>query len=360
MPDTSSCNVVAVFEDYATAERAMRDLSNHGFAQDAVQIRSNFMTGAAGRSGAGYSEHEGGKQSWWSRLFGGSDAAEDEQSHYAEAVRRGDAVLCVSASGEQTERAVEILNQHHPIDIDDRVSHFRETGYKGFDASAPAYTADEVARERSQWQGRERDSIPVVEEELEVGKRSVVRGGVRVYSRVVNEPVEEQVRLREEHIRVERRPADRPLSPPDVADLKDRTIEMTETAEKPIVSKRARVKEEVVLGKDSTERTETIRENLRHTEVDVERMAGDDEGYRNDFHRDFETRYARGGQNWESYEPAYMYGYRMGGDPRYKGKSWDQVESELRSSYERDYPKSRWDQMRDAVRYGWDKVTRRH
>lgn len=359
MADTSNCNVVAVFDDYATAERAMRDLTQHGFAQDAIRIRSNFMTGAAGHGAAGGQAIGEHKQSWWSRIFGGSDVPEDEQGHYAEAVRRGDAILCVQAPSDQADRAVHILNQYNPVDIDERVQRFRESGYRRFDESAPAYTADEVARERSQWQGREQGSIPVVEEELDVGKRSFVRGGVRVYSRVINEPVEEQVRLREESIRVERRPVDRPLSPPEVADLKDQTIEMTETAEKPVVSKRARVKEEIVLGKETNERTETVRENLRRTEVNVERMGADDEGYRNDFRRDFESRYSGSGQAWDSYEPAYMYGYRMGGDPRYKGRSWDEIEPELRSSYERDNPRSKWDQMRDAVRYGWDKITRR-
>src|SRR5437764_3366736 len=55
-------------------------------------------------------------------------------------------------------------------------------------------------------QQRDSAAIPVVEEQLKVGKREVQRGGVRVFSRVVETPVNESVNLREEHVNVERRP----------------------------------------------------------------------------------------------------------------------------------------------------------
>jgi hypothetical protein len=44
-------------------------------------------------------------------------------------------------------------------------------------------------------------------------------------------------------------------------------------------------------------------------------------------------------------------------DPRYKGRSYDEIESDLQSEYGRRYPKGAWEKMKDAVRYGWDKVT---
>jgi hypothetical protein len=59
----------------------------------------------------------------------------------------------------------------------------------------------------------------------------------------------------------------------------------------------------------------------------------------------------------ESMRPAYEYGYRSAGDPRYKGKSWDQVENQLRSDYQTRNPGSTWEQTKDAVRRGWEKVT---
>jgi len=115
--------------------------------------------------------------------------------------------------------------------------------------------------------------VPIVEEELRVGKREVDRGGVRVDVDVEEVPVEEQVRLREETVRVERRAVDRPVSDADAATFQEGTFEVRETDEEAIVDKQARVVEEVVIDKDVEERTETIRDTVRRTDVDVEDLS---------------------------------------------------------------------------------------
>jgi len=51
--------------------------------------------------------------------------------------------------------------------------------------------------------------------------------------------------------------------------FEERTVEVHQTAEEPVVSKTARVAEEVVVRKDVTERTETVRDNVRREEIDV-------------------------------------------------------------------------------------------
>jgi uncharacterized protein (TIGR02271 family) len=111
--------------------------------------------------------------------------------------------------------------------------------------------------------------IPVVAETLRVGKRDTENGRVRVRSYVVETPVTEQVSLRQEHVDVQRRPVDRPLTDADTA-FQDRTIEAVEHGEEAVVSKEARVVEEVVLNKDATERTETVHDTVRRQEVEVE------------------------------------------------------------------------------------------
>jgi uncharacterized protein (TIGR02271 family) len=113
--------------------------------------------------------------------------------------------------------------------------------------------------------------IPVVEEQLQVGKREVERGGVRVESRVTETPVEENVRLKEERVTVERRSVDRPVADADRA-FKEGTLEVTERAEEAVVSKEARVVEEVVINKEVGERTETVRDSVRRTDVDVQEV----------------------------------------------------------------------------------------
>jgi uncharacterized protein (TIGR02271 family) len=115
--------------------------------------------------------------------------------------------------------------------------------------------------------------LPVVEEEVRIGKRQVERGGVRVRTEVSEKPVEEQVSLREEHVRVERRPVDRPATQADLNQaLSEKNLEVTERAEEAVVQKHARVVEEVVVGKEQTERTETVRDTARRTDVEVEKV----------------------------------------------------------------------------------------
>jgi stress response protein YsnF len=113
-------------------------------------------------------------------------------------------------------------------------------------------------------------TVPVVEEELEVGKRTVERGGVRVHSHVEEMPIEEVVRLREEHVNIERRPVDRPVSGTDP--FQEVTVEVKETAEEPVVVKQARVVEEVVIDKQTEVREETIEDTIRRQEVEVEQL----------------------------------------------------------------------------------------
>jgi hypothetical protein len=65
---------------------------------------------------------------------------------------------------------------------------------------------------------------------------------------------------------------------------------------------------------------------------------------------------------WEDDEPAYRYGYERRSDPRYSGRSWDEVERDLQTDYpswrqRRGYPagEADWVRSRDYVRGGWDR-----
>lgn len=116
-------------------------------------------------------------------------------------------------------------------------------------------------------------AIPVAEERLVVGKREVERGRIHVRSHVVETPVHEEVRLRDEHVDVERRPVNERVT--DTAGLfRDRDVQMTETDEEAVVAKDARVVEEVVVRKSETDRRERVEDSVRRTEVDVERIDG--------------------------------------------------------------------------------------
>jgi hypothetical protein len=79
--------------------------------------------------------------------------------------------------------------------------------------------------------------------------------------------------------------------------------------------------------------------------------------YDTDFRRDYEKRYAASGHRYDEFAPAYDYGYRMGRDPRYKGRAWSDVENDMRRDYATNFPQSTWEKFKDAVRYGWERVT---
>lgn len=400
--------VVGVFDRYEEARRAAALLQDSGFGPDSVHVTESTF---GEEEQATSSQHGSGGlmeniRSFFAEVFGSGDR--DEVSAYAEAVRRGGAVVKVDVDeDDQVDIARDTLQTAGAVDIEERVAEWRQAGWSGEPAgmasegdslirsgrdSGEALAGGQTAgvwspsgssgmaaggqsgalsqRDAGADRGTE-EVIPVVKEELEVGKRTVGTGGVRVYARAVEQPVQESVELREEHAHVERHPVDRPASDSDLDAFRDRTVEVRETAEKAVAQKTARVVEEVVVGKEATQRTETISDTLRNTEVEVERLApqadpssagsrdgrSDFERYSDDFESDYRTRYAALGGSYDEYLPAYRYGHSMAGDARYGGRPWNEVEPVLQSDWEQRYPGSPWERFKDAVRHAWQRVS---
>ena len=111
--------------------------------------------------------------------------------------------------------------------------------------------------------------LQVIEERLRVAKRQVEQGGVRVRTEVTDLPVQSQVPLLEEHVNVVRRAVDRSATQADLASLGERSVVVVERAEVPIVTKAARVVEEVVIKRDIAEHNETVHETVRRKDVEV-------------------------------------------------------------------------------------------
>lgn len=148
--------------------------------------------------------------------------------------------------------------------------------------AAPAPPAPREERRVAEGPAVEEERIPVVEEELRIGKSQVIRGGVRVQSRVREVPVQEHVNLAEERIDVETRPANRRVSDEELSQaglLKDRIVEVTAMREEAVVTREAFVREEILVSKSYGQRTEEINETVRITEVETERLQpGDVQG----------------------------------------------------------------------------------
>jgi stress response protein YsnF len=138
------------------------------------------------------------------------------------------------------------------------------------------YFDDAKIQSRRKRRLEDETTIPVIEENVNVGKQTVETGGVRVTKNIVEEPVEETIRLKDEHVTVNRNPVDKPVNEGNFAPFQESTIELTEHTEVPVVEKEARVVEEISIGKEVEHRKETVRDTVRKTEVDIEELDKND------------------------------------------------------------------------------------
>ena len=201
-------------------------------------------------------------QGFWSSLFGGEP--NHDASVYDRSLEIGSSVVTVRVPDEHVDRVTEILERHHPIDMDERAASF------GLGANRSATAAAGTREAHGAGLRGDEEVIPISEEQLTIGKRLVNRGTTRIRRFVVETPVEENVTLHSERVSINRRPASAGARVDD-ADFTDRTIEVTETDEEAVVGKTARVKEEVVVHREETDRVETVRDTVRRQDVEIER-----------------------------------------------------------------------------------------
>jgi len=236
--------LVAVFDKQTQAQQAHDALMSEGFSDNNMRLASaESMQSDSSKGKNGDSDESFGHKI--GKMFG--FGKEDDTKAYSEAVKRGNCVLTVDVdNNDEAKRAEDIMERYDPVDIDER---------------------------SAQWQAEgngEEGVIPIVEEEIQVGKRETHRGGGRVRSHNYEKPVEENVNLREQHTTVSSRSADRSATEADKA-YGEVDMEYRDTAEEAVVAKEARVVEEVVVGHKSSDRTETVKDSVRRTDVDVEK-----------------------------------------------------------------------------------------
>lgn len=220
----------------------------------------------------------------------GLGVPEHEAHYYAEGIRRGGTLVTVHAEDNRADEATQILNRYNPIDMNKRSETYRSSGFTGYDETTPHYTPEQIQTERAAYvapvasaapmtgstqtvQSGETMTVPVIEEQLTVGKRAVEGGGARIHTRVTETPVSESVTLREENVTVSRSAVNRKLTADELAmAFREGTINVTEHSEEAVVGKTARIVEEVTIGKQATERTETVTDTVRRTDVEVEEI----------------------------------------------------------------------------------------
>ncbi len=303
--------VTAMFNSRAEADRAAQQLASD-LRVDRAAVR---VLPEASATDVGYDPARPYQETGFFAALKNLFLPDDDRYGYAEGMRRGGIIVAATVNESQVDRASDILEHAGALDLDAREASWRQSGWTGYDATAhgsarPAATATGAvagaasgaaaavgnaasratsavtgtpARPATQTPaaastatatgataaGRD-EMIPIIEERLVVGKREVDRGRVRVRSYVVERPVEEQVRLHEERVTIERHRVDRALTDADRDVFKERTIEATATAEEAVVSKEARIVEELAVHKEVADRTETVRDTVRRTEVEVD------------------------------------------------------------------------------------------
>lgn len=250
--------IVTLYDTMQHAEAAKRSLEAAGFAPNDISTLSNKTLGV---SGGGLRE-----TGLWRRLFG-RDIAEREAAVYGRTVESGGAVIAIRVPESEVGKAMGILNAHNVVDVPGRAAQQGLISETSLPKTAPAMSTSPTTAAR-EFSGEE--VIALAEEQINVGKRLVERGTTRIRRFITEKPVETQVSLHEEHVEVLRRAITDPNFTQNI-EWTDKIVEVTDTAEEPVVSKTAHVVEEVVVRKERSDHVETLRDKVRRQQVDVER-----------------------------------------------------------------------------------------
>jgi uncharacterized protein (TIGR02271 family) len=257
--------ITALYDSNDDAQQARQRLLEIGVADEHVQVLNES---ASGTPNTGPTEEHKGLWATIKEMF----IPDDDRRTFEESIRRGGFLLVASVEADHADDAMDALEGTNAVDLDRRQEQWKAEGSAG---QEPAPVTSQLATDQA---SPTEQTIPLVEERLRVGKRQVDQGRVRVRSFVVENPIHEEVRLREEHVEIERRPVNQPASSGvdtgASALFQDQTVELRETAEEAVVAKDAVVTEELRVRKRAAERVESIDDTVRHTEVEVDDSRG--------------------------------------------------------------------------------------
>lgn len=260
--------IVTMFSTLAQAEGAKRNLIKAGFSDHNIDVLYGDHLKSEG--------HEARHPSIWQRLFG-KTVDEEQAEVFEDALNSGGVVLTLRASEDELPRALSIIDAHDTVDMPGRnpASNRDDEIYAGYATSQEPAVAgtDATLPVRTSLKGdeSEEDVLRLAQERVEIGKRLVSEGTTRVRRYTVTDDVAEDVSLHEQHADIFRRSVGNIASPEDV-DWTDKTIEVAETHERPVINKTAEVKEELVVRKDQSDHVETVSDTVRRQEADIEHV----------------------------------------------------------------------------------------
>jgi len=249
--------IVSAYDTVDKANSALNVLKNSGIDTSDVSLLDRKTLG----TGVDH-QHVG----LWRRLFG-ENVWEHEAAVYGDTLKKGGAILAVRGPQERAAKIMGILDAHQPVDVHDHANKIGVDVPREAKALVKAPGAAKTA-------GKEKDKTEVLrlaEEQLNVGKRMVETGTTRIRRFVTERPVEAQVNLHEEHAKVVRRAISDPNYIADI-DWSDKEYAVTDTAERPVVNKTARVVEEISVGREGSDRSETVRDTVRRQQAEIQKL----------------------------------------------------------------------------------------
>ncbi|RFP08042.1 MULTISPECIES: hypothetical protein [unclassified Duganella] len=301
--------LAAVFETRAEANRAKDELIHSGYAAESITVSDSGSVAGTPRINDNESILHSIKQ-MFSQLLGREHA---DRHIYAEALNRGHVVLTIqTVSLDAADRAADIVEDFNPIDIDEHETMWRASGWTGGEvlhsgagAKQSGLGAQQSAPEQHGIRQREEAVDFARSEQGSLTPGSMQRGETASPSLTgVNAPISEQSTVQRSGMRIYPR--------------------------------------------DATGPNQDSLNILRGGE-------GDDVLY---FRTHWQNTFSYGGGTYQEFDPAYRYGESMAGNPGYKDKPWEEVEPELRSNWESKHAQSSWEKFKEAVRAGWERVTK--
>jgi len=263
--------LVAVFDSVPRTQQAVQALHSGGIPDSAIRCYRKDDGKVLGdgdlnatRAAGATAESRPTTGGFWAWLLGeeGDGGYYPEYEHarivYDRAMKAGNTVVAVTVDDKDAPRALDILSAHAPLELEE----------VGQAAQGAAASPQATIAPQTRPAGGQEERIPLAEEQVSIGKRQVERGTTKIHRYVVREPVEKQVMLKDERVEIERR---KPVSGTHGGEFQERTVEVRETTEEPVVTKTARPVEEVVVRKQVTERPETVRDEVRKEKVKIEK-----------------------------------------------------------------------------------------
>lgn len=296
--------LAAVFETRAEANLAKQELVHNGYDRERIQIHDSASVAGTARIDDDASILGNVKQ-LFSELVGRDNA---DQHVYAEALNRGHTVLSLDTVNlEAAERAADIIDDFNPIDIDDHETMWRASGW-GADVllgdagqQQVSVGAQQAASEQHGIRPRE-DAVVFARAEQVAAPGSLQRGDVLA--------------------------AVPPVAQEAVADIQN-TVQRSGMR---------------IYPRDA---------GINQDSIDI--LTGEQQADDDYFRSHWEKTYTGG--TFQEYDPAYRHGESMKGNPGYRDREWNEVEPELRASWESQQPQSSWEKFKDAVKHGWERIT---